>query len=412
MQSKRNKSINYVIAGKNNIAINVLKYFLKNIEHSTVKVVLNKTDKCIDTWQLSLGKYANENLIEIIELKDCYSIKNLIFISLEFDKIIKPSLFDSTAKLFNIHFSKLPSYKGMYTSVMPIMNGEKESGVTLHRIDHGIDTGDIIAQEVFSISETEIASTLYEKYITHGTSLVIKYLSRLNDVYSNPQGYIGSSYYSKFFLDFTNVIIDLNNTAESIVNQIKSFCFRAYQLPRIFGEVVFGAVVVSEKSIGNPGTILVNNDLFFIICSIDYNILIYKDCFSQLLDFIKNNNINQVSSYINKFLINERSVDNGWSPLIVASYNNSYDIVKLLVEFGADVNLPNYNGTTPLMYAKDAWIRSGSSLVFEFLLENGADPNLKDFNGLNLLDYVQRRDSSFYELIKNIIDKHNVIGIE
>ena len=59
-------------------------------------------------------------------------------------EIIKTKNFKSN-KLFNLHFSLLPSYKGMHTSAFPILNGEKYSGVTIHKIDNGIDTGDIIA---------------------------------------------------------------------------------------------------------------------------------------------------------------------------------------------------------------------------------------------------------------------------
>lgn len=71
---------------------------------------------------------------------------DLIFISLEFDKIVNPDLFKD-ARLYNIHFSLLPSYKGMYTSAIPILNGEEMVGVTFHEIDKGIDTGNIIAQK-------------------------------------------------------------------------------------------------------------------------------------------------------------------------------------------------------------------------------------------------------------------------
>ena len=84
----------------------------------------------------------------------------IFFISLEFDKIINTSLFKTT-NLFNIHFSLLPRYKGMYTSILPILNGDKISGVTLHKIDRGIDTGDIIDKCSFRL----ILLTQQEIYI-------------------------------------------------------------------------------------------------------------------------------------------------------------------------------------------------------------------------------------------------------
>ena len=44
----------------------------------------------------------------------------------------------------------------MYTSCLPILFNEKESGVTLHKIDRGIDTGDIIDQITFPILSSDV----------------------------------------------------------------------------------------------------------------------------------------------------------------------------------------------------------------------------------------------------------------
>ena len=85
---------------------------------------------------------------KIISLNQAYRIPNLIFISIHYDKIIKIENF-KTKNLYNFHFSLLPKYKGMHTGAHPIINGENYSGVTLHKIDNGIDTGDVIDQIKF-----------------------------------------------------------------------------------------------------------------------------------------------------------------------------------------------------------------------------------------------------------------------
>ena len=128
------------IAGKNNIAIDVCSYAVEKYGKDRILVVLNKTDNGINTFQRSFKQYAELNGLTIVQLEDVYKLKDIIFLSLEFDRIIRPCLFE-TRKLFNIHFSLLPAYKGMYTSALPILNGEKKTGVTLHCIDAGIDTG-------------------------------------------------------------------------------------------------------------------------------------------------------------------------------------------------------------------------------------------------------------------------------
>ena len=74
-----------------------------------------------------------------------YINKNLIFISIEYENIINTNKFLST-ELFNFHFSLLPKFRGCHTNFYQIYFGEKKSGVTLHKIDNGIDTGAIISK--------------------------------------------------------------------------------------------------------------------------------------------------------------------------------------------------------------------------------------------------------------------------
>ena len=171
--------MNLIIAGKNNIAVDVLKFALDNL-NMPIFVVLNKTENFQNNFQKSLGFYAKRWNVTIKKLEDIYDLNDSIFLSLEFDRIIKPDLFKSK-NLFNIHFSLLPAYKGMYTSALPILNGEDKSGVTLHRINSGIDTGEIIAQTEIKINYKDTARDLYIKYIDFGTKLVLKNLSSLID---------------------------------------------------------------------------------------------------------------------------------------------------------------------------------------------------------------------------------------
>ena len=136
------------------------------------------------------------------------------FFSLEFDRIIRPNLFKSD-KLFNIHFSLLPSYKGMFTSVMPILNGEKSTGVTLHKIDPGIDTGDIIEQIEFELNEIINSQELYCLYLHHGLTLFKSSFNRIraNTYACYPQPSTRSSYYSKSEINFANLPLNFSKTA-------------------------------------------------------------------------------------------------------------------------------------------------------------------------------------------------------
>ena len=148
------------IAGKNEIALYGLQILLKKFDAEQLLVCPNKmTDE--PSWQPDLARYANHYGVTVSGLEDLYRIKDLVFISLEFDKIINPKKFLSD-ELYNVHFSLLPAYKGVYTSYWPIMNGEVKSGVTIHKIEKGIDTGDILFQKQFELPDTFTSRDLYQ----------------------------------------------------------------------------------------------------------------------------------------------------------------------------------------------------------------------------------------------------------
>lgn len=239
------------IAGKNNIAVNSLDYLLNELNYpqKDICVVLNKSDAGVDTWQKSLKKYAQDNNVEIKILEDVYGIDDLIFISLEFDRIIKTEFF-KTEKIYNIHFSLLPAYKGMYTSALPIINGEKYSGVTLHKIDNGIDTGDIIDQIRFEIDINDTSRDLYMKYLKNAFVLFKNNIKKIleEDIMSVPQSLMGASYFSKKAIDYANLKIDYKKTSFEIYNQLRAFIFPEFQLPKIDNDEIYKVELTSKKS--------------------------------------------------------------------------------------------------------------------------------------------------------------------
>ena len=118
-----------VLAGKNDIAVHGLFLAMEYFDNDNIIVIVSKNDIGVDGWQRSLLKVAKEKNIAIKTLEEVYDSKISVFLSLEFDQIIKPKRL-KTDKVYNIHFSELPRYKGMYTSVWPILYADSTSGVT------------------------------------------------------------------------------------------------------------------------------------------------------------------------------------------------------------------------------------------------------------------------------------------
>lgn len=380
------------LAGKNEIAVYGLSLLLEYVNREDLCVICNATDDGIDTWQPSLLKAAIENEITVKTLDECYEIDELIFLSLEFDKIISPNKFVN-ATLYNIHFSNLPSYKGMYTSALPLLNGEKVGGVTLHYIDYGIDTGDIIDQILFPIDESDTARNLYEKYLSNSKKLLKQNISKIltGEVSAYPQSGNGSSYFSKKEIDYQSLEIDLRRSAEQIKNQIRAFTFPEYQMPKVLGFYVNSADISATKSSEKPGTLIKSTHNAICIATVDYDLILYRDMDYELLDAAATNSDEKAFSCIkNGADINYRN-GKGWTPLIVAAFNGSIDVLKLLLNEGADVNLANYKGTTPLMYAMTHYENTKERLVFDLLIEFGAMLDIRDRHGLSIKDYAKKR---------------------
>jgi methionyl-tRNA formyltransferase len=80
---------------------------------------------------------------------------------------------------FNLHASLLPKYRGAAPLNWAIINGDAESGVTTFKIEHEIDTGNIIFQEKTNILPDDNAEVLHDKLMEIGAKLVLKTVDAL-----------------------------------------------------------------------------------------------------------------------------------------------------------------------------------------------------------------------------------------
>ena len=170
------------IAGKNECSINAIKILTKyKISKKDIYILPNSSDKGRDSWQPSLKKFARKNKFKVVTINKLYGINELVLFSLEYEKIIDIDKFKSK-KLFNLHFSLLPKYRGCHTNFLQIYNGEKYSGVTLHKINKGIDAGDIIDQKKFKI---KLNDTAYDNYFRLMKCSVTLFKKNINKIFNN-----------------------------------------------------------------------------------------------------------------------------------------------------------------------------------------------------------------------------------
>jgi methionyl-tRNA formyltransferase len=74
----------------------------------------------------------------------------------------------------NVHTSLLPKYRGAAPIQWAMLNGEAETGVTIMRMDPGLDTGDIVTQEATAISGEDDAVSLHNRLADLGAGLLLR----------------------------------------------------------------------------------------------------------------------------------------------------------------------------------------------------------------------------------------------
>jgi methionyl-tRNA formyltransferase len=262
-------------AGKNDIAVDCASYVLSErlVHQRDFVCMFNRTDSGQAGFQKSFRRFAAEQGLREVEQAELYERDDLVLVSLEFDRLLPVARYRSRS-LLNIHFSALPKFRGMYTSAWPILLGETESGVTLHRIDAGIDTGDIVDQIRFPIGPEDTAYDLYLGYIEHGTRLFKSNAASLlaGRYECRPQPASGASYFAKASIDYSNVVIDLDRAAAEVKNQIRAFTFADYQLPRVHGHAVDRAEILPARSTSTAGSLLDMTEGHLVVATRDFDV--------------------------------------------------------------------------------------------------------------------------------------------
>jgi methionyl-tRNA formyltransferase len=244
----KNKTI--CIAGKNSCAINALAFVLKKkYKNYNILALPNKSDKGKDSWQKSFKKFAKKKKIRIVNLENLHNIEELYLFSLEYENIIDVKKFYSK-NLFNFHFSLLPYYRGCHTNFYQIRDGVKNSGVTLHHINKGIDTGDIIDKIKYNININDTAYDNYKKLLRFSYTLFKKNLNKilLNKYNKRKQNIKKGSYFSRKSVDYKKIInIKKIDNKLRTHNMIRSLIFEPFQLPIYNGKFIKKSIFKNNK---------------------------------------------------------------------------------------------------------------------------------------------------------------------
>ena len=133
-------------------------------------------------YQNNIPIYQPEDLKNPVFLEKIFSLHPDLIVVVAFGKLLPPELVNA-ARIYsiNLHPSLLPKYKGPSPIVWALINGERETGVTIQKIGRKIDSGEIILQKKMLIDPEDTAGTLTEKLSHLGAEALIEAINLIKD---------------------------------------------------------------------------------------------------------------------------------------------------------------------------------------------------------------------------------------
>lgn len=168
-----------VLMGFHQLICDILRYVENNTTSKVIAIIPERREKEIK-WYDDIGEVAKEYRIPIITEEDLRKMDFDILLCGDYHHILKKEIF-YRAKIgsFNIHGSLLPEYRGVAPYIRAVCNDEKEVGVTLHEIDEGVDTGDIVAQRKFEVDEFDTIKDVIIKHTKLGLECFEEFLNSI-----------------------------------------------------------------------------------------------------------------------------------------------------------------------------------------------------------------------------------------
>ncbi|EQK42303.1 formyl transferase, C-terminal domain protein [[Clostridium] bifermentans ATCC 638] len=220
--------MNILFMGGHELGAKTLEHLINN-NVNVVGVVVSKND---NDWYRGVDEVANKFNLNLYEEKNINDqnflnkIKSLnldLIVCVNFDQILKKDIINlPTIGCINTHASLLPKYRGRAPLNWAMINGEEYSGVTVHFIDEGIDTGDIILQEKIKIDEDYYISDLLNKVKNIYPKIVLNAIRALE---SNNLNLIKPDLSKGFYVNKRSKDdgkIDFSKPSKDIMNFIKA----------------------------------------------------------------------------------------------------------------------------------------------------------------------------------------------
>ena len=121
----------------------------------------------------------------------------------------------------NIHASLLPRWRGAAPIQRAIAAGDAETGITIMRMDAGLDTGPMLLRRALPIGAADTAATLHDTLALLGAETIVAALANLETLVATPQQDDGATYAAK--IDKREAALDWRQPAQQLDRQVRAF---------------------------------------------------------------------------------------------------------------------------------------------------------------------------------------------
>ena len=218
------------------------------------------------TWaqseKIQTYKPSTHDEIRLIIEKD----KPDLVITIAYGQLIPELLLDLPKHgWINVHFSTLPKWRGAAPVQWAILNGDKESGISIFKLERGMDTGPIYLMQSIQIESSERSEELLERLSILGSSLTLDSLTLISDGFTpQAQSVQGVSIAPKF--KKSDGQLDWSQSSEQIFNRYRALSDN----PGVWSMLADLRIKIDSLRLSyasdqlKPGEILIDSEKFFV----------------------------------------------------------------------------------------------------------------------------------------------------
>ncbi len=197
-------------------------------------------------------------------LEEVLALSPDLIVTAAYGQILPKRLLDAPKHgCINVHASLLPKYRGGAPIHKSIVEGEKESGVTIMYMVEALDAGDMLSKVVVPIEERDTVGLLHDKLAAAGSALLLETIPQLlaGSIEAQPQNHDEATFAPN--IKRTDERIDWTRTAEQIYNQVRGLnpwpvAFTSYQ-GKVW-KLWWVEKLVGQAAENEPGTIVAREE--------------------------------------------------------------------------------------------------------------------------------------------------------